>query len=492
MNYEVVIGLEIHVELDTVSKMFCGCSTKFFGEKPNTFTCPVCLGMPGSLPVANEKAIECTAKIGLALNSKIASFTKFDRKNYFYPDMPKDYQISQYDLPICEGGYVDIEMEGLALEGSGSRGYTRRVGITRVHLEEDTGKLTHIGESGRIGGADYSLVDFNRAGVPLVEIVTEPDIRTPDEAKIFVQKLKNIIEHLGVSDCDMEEGSFRCDANISLRPMGSKELGTKSEVKNMNSFRAIQRALVYEIERQRELLRADERVIQETRHWDAANNVTMSLRSKEEAHDYRYFPEPDLVPMELSGEWIEDLKNTLPELPDARKKRFVEAYGLSVYDAELLTSSKTMGDYFEECARAYNDAKKISNWIMGEFSMHLNATNLKIEESAVTPKHLVQLLRLIDKGQISGKMAKDVFKEMFESGKLPKIIVEERGLSQISDEDAIEKIVDMVLEENKKAVEEYGSGKDRALGFLVGQVMRLTKGSANPQLVNEILRKKLT
>ncbi|MDO8886585.1 Asp-tRNA(Asn)/Glu-tRNA(Gln) amidotransferase subunit GatB [Candidatus Oleimmundimicrobium sp.] len=482
MDYEVVIGLEIHVELDTESKMFCGCSTKFFSEEPNIFTCPVCLGMPGSLPVPNEKAIEYTVKIGLALNSKIASFTKFDRKNYFYPDMPKDYQISQYDLPICEGGSMDVEVNG----------FTRKISITRVHLEEDTGKLIHIGESGRIGGADYSLVDFNRAGVPLVEIVTEPDIRTPDEAKAFAQKLKNIIEHLGVSDCDMEKGSFRCDANISLRPKGAKEHGTKSEVKNMNSFRAIQKALIYEIERQRELLETGERVVQETRHWDAANNITMSLRSKEEAHDYRYFPEPDLVSMELSREWIEDLKKTLPELPDARKKRFMEIYKLSVYDVEFLTSSKAMGDYFEECTKSYSDAKKISNLMMGELSMHLNAANLKIEESAVTPKHLVQLLKLIDDGQISGKMAKDVFKEVFETGKLPKIIVEEKGLFQISDEGEIVRIVDMVLEENQKAVEEYKSGKGRTLGFLVGQVMKLTKGSANPQLVNKILKKKLS
>jgi len=481
MDYEVVIGLEIHVELNTESKMFCGCSARVFGEEPNTFTCPVCLGFPGSLPVPNEKAIEFTAKIGLALNCNVAEYTKFDRKNYFYPDMPKDYQISQYDLPICYGGYVNVEMDD----------YVRRVGITRVHLEEDTGKLTHVGESGRIGGADYSLVDFNRAGVPLVEVVTEPDIRTPDEAKAFAQKLKNIIEHLGVSDCDMEEGSLRCDANVSLRPKGAKEFGTKSEVKNMNSFRAIQRALVYEIERHREVLEGGERIVQETRHWDAAKNVTMSLRSKEEAHDYRYFPEPDLVPMELSKNWIADLRKTLPELPDARKKRFMETYKLSAYDAEFLTSSKATGDYFEECVRVYNDAKKISNLIMGELSMHLNAANLKIEESAVTPKHLVQLLKLIDDGQISGKMAKDVFKEMFETGKLPKIIVEEKGLVQISDEEEIEKIVDMVLEENQKVVEEFKSGKDRAFGFLVGQTMRLTKGRANPRLVNKILRKKL-
>lgn len=481
MEYEVVIGLEIHVELSTESKMFCGCSARTFGEEPNTFTCPVCLGLPGSLPVINEKAVEYTAKIGLALNCEIAQSTLFHRKNYFYPDMPKDYQISQYDLPICIGGYVDVETKDL----------TRRVGITRVHLEEDTGKLTHISRTGRIGEADYSLVDFNRAGIPLVEIVTEPDIRSPEEAKAFTQKLKSILEHLEVSDCNMEEGSLRCDANVSLRPVGSEELGVKTEVKNMNSFRAIQGALAYEIERQKAILKRGEVVEQETRHWDDAGNVTVSLRTKEYAHDYRYFPEPDLVPMELSKDWIEEIRVTLPELPDVRRKRFEEVYGLPTHDAVLLISSKAMGDFFEECAETYPDAKRVSNWMMGELSMYLNAANLEIDECAVTPRHLVQLLKLIDDGTVSGKMAKSVFEEMFETGKLPKIIVEEKGLVQITDREEIARIVEMVVEENPSVVEDYRSGKERALGFLVGQVMRLTQGRANPQLVNVLLKEKL-
>lgn len=486
MQYEAVIGLEIHVELSTESKMFCGCSARTFGEEPNTFTCPVCLGLPGSLPVINEKAVEYTARIGLALNCEIAQSTLFHRKNYFYPDMPKDYQISQYDLPICVGGFVDAEMEGL-----GPKGLTRRVGITRVHLEEDTGKLTHISRTGRIGEADYSLVDFNRAGIPLVEIVTEPDIRTPEEAKAFTQKLRSILQHLEVSDCNMEEGSLRCDANVSLRPVGSEEFGVKTEVKNMNSFRAIQRALAYEIERQGEILKRGEAVEQETRHWDDAGNVTVSLRTKEYAHDYRYFPEPDLVPMELSRDWIEEIRATLPELPDARRKRFEDVYGLPTHDAVLLTSSKAMGDFFEECAETYPDAKRVSNWMMGDLSMHLNAANLEIDECAVTPRHLAQLLKLIDDGTVSGKMAKGVFEEMFETGKLPKVIVEEKGLIQITDREEIARIVEMVVEENPSVVEDYRSGKGRALGFLVGQVMRLTQGRANPQLVNALLKEKL-
>ncbi|MDI6892821.1 MAG: Asp-tRNA(Asn)/Glu-tRNA(Gln) amidotransferase subunit GatB [Actinomycetota bacterium] len=481
MEYEAVIGLEIHVELSTESKMFCGCSARTFGEEPNTFTCPVCLGLPGSLPVINKKAVEYTAKIGLALNCEIARSTLFHRKNYFYPDMPKDYQISQYDLPICIGGYVDVETKDL----------TRRVGITRVHLEEDTGKLTHISRTGRIGEADYSLVDFNRAGIPLVEIVTEPDIRSPEEAKAFTQKLKSILEHLEVSDCNMEEGSLRCDANVSLRPVGSEELGVKTEVKNMNSFRAIQGALAYEIERQKAILKRGEVVEQETRHWDDAGNVTVPLRTKEYAHDYRYFPEPDLVPMELSKDWIEEIRVTLPELPDVRRKRFEEVYGLPTHDAVLLISSKAMGDFFEECAETYPDAKRVSNWMMGELSMYLNAANLEIDECAVTPRHLVQLLKLIDDGTVSGKMAKSVFEEMFETGKLPKVIVEEKGLVQITDREEIARIVEMVVEENPSVVEDYRSGKERALGFLVGQVMRLTQGRANPQLVNVLLKEKL-
>lgn len=484
MEFEVVIGLEIHVELNTLSKMFCGCSADFFGAEPNTLTCPVCLGLPGALPVANETALNGAATIGLALACSVSSVTKFDRKNYFYPDMPKDYQISQYDMPVCTGGYLDVEMDV-------AKPYTRRIGINRVHLEEDTGKLIHIGQTGRIAEAEYSLLDFNRAGVPLVEIVTEPDIRSADEAKAFAQALKNIIEHLGVSDCDMEKGSFRCDANISLRPKGSTELGTKSEVKNMNSFKSIQRALAYEIQRQTKTLLDGGRVIQETRHFDAANNTTSSLRSKEEAHDYRYFPEPDLVPKIFTDDEIRALKAALPELPMDKRKRFMAAYDLSLADADFLTSSKATGDYFEEAIRLGGEAKKIANWVMGELSMHLNAAGLKIDESAVTPKHLVSLLKLIDDGTVSGKMAKEIFADVFETGKLPGVIVEEKGFIQLSDAAEVEKIVMMVLGENPKAVQEYKQGKERAIGFLVGQAMRLCQGRANPTLLNEIIKKKL-
>lgn len=481
MQYEPVIGLEIHVELSTESKMFCGCAVTF-GEKPNTQTCPVCLGLPGSLPVINEKAIESTIKIGLALQCRVAPFTQFHRKNYFYPDMPKNYQISQYDLPLCVGGFIDVDMES----------YTHRVGITRVHLEEDTGKLVHISETGRIAGADYSLVDFNRAGIPLVEIVTEPDIRSPEEAKAFVQKLKSILEHLEVSDCDMEKGSLRCDANTSLRVLDTEKFGTKTEIKNMNSFRALQRGLAYEIERQRELLESGEEVFQETRHWDANANVTLPLRTKEEVHDYRYFPEPDLVPMEPSGTWVEELRESLPELPDARLGRFVQSYGLSTYDARILTSSKAAGDFFEEAAKGYPKAKVVANWIIGELAGMLNAANLEIDECAVTSKHLVELLKLIDKGTISGKIAKTVFKEVFDTGKLPHVIVEQMDLVQISDESAIDKFVEQVIAENPAVVEKFKQGKEKALGFLVGQVMKLSQGKANPQLVNKLLKEKLS
>ncbi len=477
----MVIGLEIHVELHTESKMFCGCST-FFGEEPNTQTCPVCLGLPGSLPVINRKAIDYTIKSGLALNSDIATISQFDRKNYFYPDMSKNYQISQFDFPLCSGGFVEIDMDD----------YVRKVILTRIHLEEDTGKLVHIGGAGRIAGADYSLVDFNRCGVPLMEIVTEPDIRSPEEARVFMRKLKSILEHLEVSDCNMEQGSLRCDANISIRPEGAKELGVKTEVKNMNSFKALQKALAYEMERQERTLTAGGTIEQETRHWDTEKNLTMSLRTKEHAHDYRYFTEPDLVSMELSSLLIEEIKATLPELPDARRVRLKREYKLPAHDAGVLISSKATGDFFEECMGTYNDAKKVCNWIMGELSMHLNAADLEIDECAVTPKHVVQLLKLMDEGTISGKIAKSVFEEMFETGKLPKIIVEEKGLTQISDEEDIAKIVDLVLGENPSVVDDYKAGKDKAMGFMVGQVMRLTKGRANPGLVNKLLRERLS
>ncbi len=479
-GYETIIGLEIHVELDTVSKMFCGCPTRF-GEDPNTQVCPVCLGLPGALPVANWKAIEYTIKSGLALSCEIAEFTQFHRKNYFYPDMAKNYQISQYDLPICTGGHLDVETDDVS----------RRVGITRVHLEEDTGKLIHVGGEGRIAGADYSIVDFNRSGIPLMEIVTEPDIRSPEEARAFMAKLRSILLSLGVSDCSMEQGSMRCDANLSLRPAGDTELGVKTEVKNMNSFRALVRALAFEVERQTKVLQAGETVEQETRHFDAAKNITTSLRTKEYAHDYRYFPEPDLVPIKVERAIVADMAGKLPELPDARRMRFIESIGLGAHEAHLLSDTKPMGDFFEECVDGGADPKAAANWILGELSMHLNATGLEIEDCAVTPKHLTQLLKLLDEGTISGKIAKAVFEEMYETGKLPGVIVDEKGMTQISDSDEIGRVVDAVLAENPKAVEELKAGKDRAIGFLVGQVMRLTKGRANPQMVNDLIKERL-
>jgi aspartyl-tRNA(Asn)/glutamyl-tRNA(Gln) amidotransferase subunit B len=481
MDYETSIGLEIHVELATESKMFCGCSTRF-GEEPNTQTCPVCLGLPGSLPVINKKAIEYTIKVGLALNSDIALTSQFHRKNYFYPDMPKNYQISQYDLPLCRGGFLDVEVNGTK----------SRIGITRVHLEEDTGKLVHMGGAGRIAGAEYSLVDFNRAGVPLIEIVTEPDMKSPEEARAFAQKLRSVLLSLGVSDCSMEKGSMRVDANISVRPKGHPELGVKVEVKNVNSFRSLFRALSYEVKRQIDLLKSGSEVSQETRHFDESRGTTVVLRTKEYAHDYRYFPDPDLVPMVFKPAWIEELRESLPELPDARKKRFIETYKLPAHDANILTLNKAMGDFFEETVRLYQDPKTVSNWILGEFSFHLNRVALDIDECAVTPKHLAEMLKMIKKGVISGKIAKEVFAEMFETGKLPQVIVEEKGLVQIVDEKEISQIIDLVLEEHPKAVEDIKKGKSKAIGFLVGQVMRLTKGKANPQLVNKILKQKLS
>ncbi|MCL5290941.1 MAG: Asp-tRNA(Asn)/Glu-tRNA(Gln) amidotransferase subunit GatB [Actinobacteria bacterium] len=483
MEYEAVIGLEIHVELLTESKMFCDSTTRF-GEEPNTQVCPVCLGMPGTLPVINKKAIEQTVKTGLALNCDIALFSQFHRKNYFYPDMPKNYQISQYDLPLASGGYVEVEME--------EEGYTTTVGITRVHLEEDTGKLVHVGGAGRIAGAEYSLVDFNRAGVPLMEIVTEPDMRIPVEAKAFAQKLRAIIQSLGVSDVSMEKGSMRLDVNCSVRPKGVEEFGVKTEIKNLNSFRSLERGLAYEIKRQIEAVEAGEEIVQETRHWDETTGRTSTLRTKEYAHDYRYFPDPDLVPMELDPAWIEEITSTLPELPDERRRRFMEEYGLPSHDATLLTATKASADFYEEAVSLGANAKNVSNWMIVELASYLNAENLEIDECAVTPRHIAELVKMIDAGTISGKIAKDIFGEMFETGKLPSIIVEERGLIQISDESEIAAIVEAVIEENPKSVEDYRGGKQQALGFLVGQVMRLTKGRANPALVNKLLKEKLS
>ncbi|HMA60067.1 MAG TPA: Asp-tRNA(Asn)/Glu-tRNA(Gln) amidotransferase subunit GatB [Halanaerobiales bacterium] len=476
-NYETVIGLEVHVQLDTDSKIFCSCSTEF-GSEPNTNTCPVCLGLPGTLPVLNKKAVDYLVMTGLALNCEIATYSKFDRKNYFYPDLPKAYQISQYDLPIAKDGFIEVETE----EG------THKIGITRIHLEEDAGKLIHEGSIDRSSG---SLVDYNRTGVPLAEIVSEPDIRTPEQAREYLNYLKKTLEYLGVSDCNMEEGSLRCDANISLRPRGDKEFGTKVELKNMNSFKAIEKALAYEQKRQRQMIEAEETIVQETRTWDEDKSKTISMRGKEEANDYRYFPEPDLVPLEINESWENEIKEKLPELPAVRKKRFIEDYDLPEYDADVLTDSRELADLFEECVSEYEDAKEVSNWIMGEFLRLVNEEKMEVEETKITGQLLGKMLKMMDEGVISSKIAKTVFEEMFYTGKDPEDIVEEKGLKQISDEDKLEKLVEEIIEDNPDVIEDIRNGKDKAIGYLVGQVMKETKGKANPQMVNKMFKEKI-
>jgi len=480
-EYEPVIGLETHVELYTNTKMFCGCRLSF-GEEKNIYTCPVCLGHPGSLPVINKKAIEYAAKIALALNCKIKKYTIFHRKNYFYPDMPKNYQISQYDLPLGVGGYLDVDM------GS----YIRRVRITRVHMEEDTGKLLHKGTTGRISESEASIVDFNRAGTPLIEIVTEPDIRSPEEAKEYMITLRNLILFLDVSDCSMEEGSLRCDANVSVRKTGEDKIGTKTEIKNLNSFKFLQKGLEYEVKRQVKVLEAGGEVIQQTRHYDSKTGTTKALRSKEEAHDYRYFPEPDLVPIYIEDKMIEDIRKTIPELPSVKAKRFEKQYSLPKYDSSFLANNKGLADYFEQCCRHYNNAKNIANWIMSDFSALLNKEKMTIKDSRVTPENLCKMLEIIDKGKINSKIAKSVFEEMFSTGGNPQKIIEDRGLEQISDEGLLEAIIEEVIKDNPGAVEQFKEGKDKAIGFLIGRVMAKTKGKANPGIVNDIITKKLS
>jgi aspartyl-tRNA(Asn)/glutamyl-tRNA(Gln) amidotransferase subunit B len=476
-GYETVIGLEVHVELKTATKIFCSCPTAFGGD-PNTHVCPVCLGLPGTLPVLNRRVVEYAIKAGLALNCTIAEFSKFDRKNYFYPDIPKNYQISQFDLPIAKNGYIEIEADGIK----------KLIGVNRVHIEEDAGKLIHE-SAGASAGASY--VDYNRSGVPLIEIVSEPDLRSPEEARAYLEKLKSILEYIDVSDCKMEEGSLRCDANVSLRPLGTEKMGTKTEIKNMNSFKSLQRALEYEVERQADVLDEGGRVIQETRLWDENRGVTVSMRSKEEAHDYRYFPDPNLVPLSVDRSWVEELKAGLPELPDARRERFIRDYGLSQYDAGVLTASRDLADYFERCVAAYPEAKTVANWVAGELLRLLNANNQGLKDSLVTPAHLTEMLKLLDNGTISGKIAKTVFEEMFITGKKAADIVREKGLVQITDEGALAAVVDKVMAANPQSVEDYRNGKEKAIGFLVGQVMKETKGKANPALVNKLLREKL-
>lgn len=474
MKYDIVIGLEVHLQLNTKTKIFCSCSTTF-GGSPNSQTCPVCLGFPGVLPVLNKGVLDLSLRSALALGCTISKFIKFDRKNYFYPDLPKNFQISQYDLPLAKDGLLEIGVE------DGSR---KRIRIRRMHMEEDAGKLIHEKEA--------SLVDFNRCGTPLLEIVSEPDINSPEEAHRYLTSLKEILRYLEVSDCNMEEGSLRCDANISLKPRGSDELGTKAEVKNLNSFKAVRGALAYEAQRQEELLSNSERVVQETRLWDPDKEVTASMRSKEEAHDYRYFPEPDLVPFVITDKAIQEAKSALPELPQAKRARFIKEVGLSEYDAGLITSEKEMADYFEGCIKLYDKPKVVANWLMGDFTAALKEKGLEsISQCRMKPADFIEMLKMIDDGSISGKMAKSVLAEAIKEGKAPKDLVNAKGLTQISDKSQLEDVAQEVMKENTDVVEQYRRGKKGAIAYLVGQVMQKTKGKANPKLVNEILRKKL-
>jgi len=477
MEFEAVIGLEIHAQLLTESKIFCSCSTRF-GAEPNTHSCPVCTGLPGVLPVLNRKVLALAVRTALALNGEVAARSVFARKNYFYPDLPKGYQISQFDLPLSQGGYAEI----------GNNGESRRIGITRIHLEEDAGKLVY---EGAMGTAEAGLVDLNRAGVPLIEIVSEPDMHTPAEAGAFLRKLRSILRYLGVCDGNMEQGSLRCDANVSVRLSGSRELGVKAELKNMNSFRFVENALAYEIERQIETLKEGGLVIQETRLWDESTNTTRSMRGKEEAHDYRYFPDPDLVPVEMDLAWVEEVRSMLPEMPDQKENRFVEQYGLSRDDALILTASVEMADYFEKACEGASSPKKVCNWILTELLRELNRDEKEIDQCLIKPGYLGRMLSMIEAGTISGKIGKQVFEEMYCTGKDPETIVKEKGWIQIQNAGELEGVIDQILASHPGEVEKFRAGKEKVFGFFVGQVMKSTRGQANPKLVNELLRKKL-
>src|SRR5579883_2164906 len=472
-KYEPVIGLEVHVQLSTKTKIFCGCPTSF-GAEPNSNVCPVCLGLPGALPVLNKQAVDMAIEAALALNCTINPKSIFARKNYFYPDLPKGYQISQYDQPLAEHGFVDIG--------------GKRIGITRVHMEDDAGKSIHDGfkDSDR-----YSYVDLNRCGTPLIEIVTEPDMRSSDEAYAFLTELKQVMQFVEISQCDMEKGQLRCDANVSVRPKGAEQFGTKAEVKNLNSFRFLKMALDYEIARQVGVLESGGRVVQETRLYNPDTGETVGMRSKEHAHDYRYFPEPDLVPLRISEEWRARVRAEMPELPAEKRRRFIESHGLREYDAQVLTATRTLSDYYEKAAAAAGDAKAAANWVMGDLMGALKAEGKEIAESPVSAGALGELVALIGKGEISGKLAKEIFAKMFSTGEAPAVIIEREGLRQISDTAALEKIIDGVIAANPKQVEQFRGGKATVLGFFVGQVMKATRGQANPAAVNELLRKKL-
>jgi aspartyl-tRNA(Asn)/glutamyl-tRNA(Gln) amidotransferase subunit B len=473
-KYEAVIGLEVHAQMSTNTKIFCGCKNEF-GNAPNSLTCPVCTGMPGVLPVLNRKALEYSIRTGLATNCEIAPLSRFARKNYFYPDLPKGYQISQYDLPICEHGHIDIEVDGKS----------KRIGITRIHMEDDAGKNIHQ-------PSGVSLVDLNRTGTPLMEIVSEPDMRTPEEAGAYMRKIRTIVRYLGVSDGNMEQGSLRCDANISIRPVGQEKFGTRVELKNINSFRFVERAIAYEIKRQIKEIEKGGTILQETRLYDTAKSITVAMRSKEEAHDYRYFPDPDLIPMVPSKDWIEEIRATLPELPDAKRERYINDMGLPEDAAAFLSEDRSTALWFEEAVNKGGEPKSIANWIMGELTRKLNEDSKPIESSPITPDMLVGLLKLVDDGTISGKIAKTVFEEMYTTGQPAERVVKEKGLTQISDEGAIESAVQEVIDASPDEVERFKGGDQKLMSFFVGQVMKATKGKANPKAVNEIIRKKLS
>ena len=483
-KYEAIIGLETHCQLSTNTKIFCNCSTEF-GATPNQNICPVCMGMPGVLPVLNQHVLEYAVKAGLAINSTIAPHSKFDRKQYFYPDLPKNYQISQYDLPIAEHGWLEIEL--LDDAGNPTR---KRIGVTRLHMEEDAGKLVHGGGE-RLSGSTYSLVDYNRTGVPLVEIVSEPDIRSGQEAAEYAQELRRILRYLGVSDGNMQEGSLRCDVNISIRPVGQEEFGTKVEIKNMNSFSAIQKAIDYEIERQTVALESGERIVQETRLWEEGNQRTSSMRIKEGSSDYRYFPEPDLVPIEIPVEQLEQWKSELPELPAAKRHRYETELGLSAYDARVLTDDRFVAEYFEAAIAAQAQPKQAANWVMGDITGYLNNEKLNINQIAFKPQHLAELIALIENGTISGKIAKEILPELLSEGGSPQELVNHKGLVQISDTAELEKILDEIIAASPKELEQYRNGKTKLLGFFVGQVMKKTSGRADPKLTNQMLNQKL-